>query len=356
ISPSTPSAMPRLRSRPAASRRWPSRARAAPPPCRTCRRSANSGCRASTGCSCRSRRWRRPARRSRSSRRSIARFSTDRTSPTSRIVWRRAPTSRDACRPSRRWLSSTRITKTGRRSCKRPASAWARDNRGRPMHPPTNYAPPFNITRASHLVFTARDLKASRAFYTEVVGLVVSDEDDNTIWMHGVEERCHHSLTLKKTKSEAVCERVGFRVFTDEDLTKAKAHFDANGIESRFVDVPYQGRTLHVDDAAGTPLELVATQPTHLRTQTKTNTHKGAAALRMDHYQVLVPDVNAAAKFYLDLGFRTSDYYVANNEKVVGIFMYRKTNPHDMVFLQRSGPRFHHYGYMVQEMHHVVRA
>jgi len=224
------------------------------------------------------------------------------------------------------------------------------------MHPPTNYAPPFNITRASHLVFTARDLKASRAFYTEVVGLVVSDEDDNTIWMHGVEERCHHSLTLKKTKSEAVCERVGFRVFTDEDLTKAKAHFDANGIESRFVDVPYQGRTLHVDGAAGTPLELVATQPTHLRTQTKTNTHKGAAALRMDHYQVLVPDVNAAAKFYLDLGFRTSDYYVANNEKVVGIFMYRKNNPHDMVFLQRSGPRFHHYGYMVQEMHHVVRA
>jgi len=45
------------------------------------------------------------------------------------------------------------------------------------MHPPTNYAPPFNITRASHLVFTARDLKASRAFYTEVVGLVVSDEN-----------------------------------------------------------------------------------------------------------------------------------------------------------------------------------
>ena len=54
-------------------------------------------------------------------------------------------------------------------------------------YPPTNYTPPFNITRASHLVFTARDLKASRAFYTEVVGLVVSDEDDNTVWMHGIE-------------------------------------------------------------------------------------------------------------------------------------------------------------------------
>ena len=28
----------------------------------------------------------------------------------------------------------------------------------------------------------------------------------------------------------------------------------------------------------------------------------------MDHYQVLVPDVLATAKFYMDLGFRISDY------------------------------------------------
>ena len=223
-------------------------------------------------------------------------------------------------------------------------------------HPQTNHTPPFNITRASHLVFTARDLKASRAFYTEVIGLVVSDEDENTIWLHGVEERCHHSLTLKKTSGEAECERVGFRVFQDEDLDKAKAHFDAQKIEARFVDVPFQGRTLHVSDTVGTPLEFVARQPTHPRTQTKVNTHKGAAALRMDHYQVLAPDVAQAAKFYLDLGFRTSDYMCVGEDKIVGIFMYRKDNPHDMVFLQRSGPRFHHYGYMVQEMHQIVRA
>ncbi len=114
-------------------------------------------------------------------------------------------------------------------------------------HPQTNFTPPFNITRASHLVFTARDLAASRKFYTEVIGLVVSDETDDTLWLHGVEERCHHSLTLKKTKGEPVCERVGFRVFTDDDLVKAKAHFDRTGVEARFVEVPFQGRTLHVE-------------------------------------------------------------------------------------------------------------
>ena len=43
--------------------------------------------------------------------------------------------------------------------------------------PPTNFSPPFNITRASHLVLTARDLAKSRDFYTEVIGLKVSGRD-----------------------------------------------------------------------------------------------------------------------------------------------------------------------------------
>ena len=93
--------------------------------------------------------------------------------------------------------------------------------------PQTNFRPPFNITRASHLVLTSRDLAKVRDFYTEVVGLKVSDETATTIHLRGVEERAHHSLTLKRTKEEPACERVGFRVFEEEDLEKAKAHFDA---------------------------------------------------------------------------------------------------------------------------------
>ena len=80
-------------------------------------------------------------------------------------------------------------------------------------------------------------------------------------------------------------------MFTDEDLDKAKAHFDRTGINAAFVEVPHQGRTLHFNDPAGTPVELVATMKTVPRMHTKIDTHRGAGALRMDHYQVLVPDV-----------------------------------------------------------------
>ena len=114
--------------------------------------------------------------------------------------------------------------------------------------PQTNLHPPFNITRASHLVLTSRDLAKARDFYTEVIGLKVSDETATTIHLRGVEERAHHSLTLRKTKEQPECERIGFRMFEEEDLEKAKVHFDTEGLPAKFVNVPFQGRTLHVTD------------------------------------------------------------------------------------------------------------
>ena len=223
--------------------------------------------------------------------------------------------------------------------------------------PKTNFKPPFNITRASHIVLTAEDLPKSRDFYTEVLGLLVSDEDANTIYLRGVEERCHHSLTLKKTTGRPACERIGFRVFTEEDLDKAKAHFDSVGVPATWVEVPHQHRTLHVSDPAGTPLELCASMETRPRMHTQIHLHRGAGALRMDHYQVLVPDVLGNAKFYTDLGFRISDYiYVEAADAVIGTFLFRKNNPWDIVLLMRAGPRFHHAGYVMENMNDMITA
>ena len=223
--------------------------------------------------------------------------------------------------------------------------------------PQTNFSPPFNITRASHMVFTARDLSKSKDFYTEVVGLLVTAEDANTVWLRGVEESCHHSLTLKKTNDGAVCERVGLRVFTEEDLDKAKAYFDRIGRPSKWANVPYQGRTLHVSDSAGVPLELCASMPVQPRMLTRIKDHKGAAARRMDHFQIIVPDVREAATFYMDLGFRISDYMAfEGTDDILAAFLYRKDNPWDIVLLTRDGPRFHHFGYVIESMADMIRA
>ncbi len=99
--------------------------------------------------------------------------------------------------------------------------------------PQTAFPPPFQVTRASHAVIAVSDLAKSRAFYVDGIGLVASDETRDAIYLRGVEEAAHHSLVLKRASGAPVAERVGLRVYTEEDLDRAKAHFAMYGRRPR---------------------------------------------------------------------------------------------------------------------------
>ena len=79
-------------------------------------------------------------------------------------------------------------------------------------------------------------------------------------------------------------------VFDEEDLDKAKSYFDKTGIASKFIEVPFQGRTLRFSDNMRTVVDLVATMDQQPRNHVAVHTHKGARALRL-----VVPFVVAAA-------------------------------------------------------------
>jgi catechol 2,3-dioxygenase len=223
--------------------------------------------------------------------------------------------------------------------------------------PRAAYPAPFNITRASHVVLTVKDLGASRAFYVDALGFAVSDEDANTLYLRGIEEACHHSLVLKRTADAPVCERVGLRVYTEDDLEKAKMYFERAGLPAKWVGAPHQGRTLHVLDAVGTPLELCATMTTKPRLVVQFQQHHGACPLRIDHFQILSPDVQKACAFYSDLGFRLSEYIaVDGSDDLLFVFLQRKGNPHDIVFAGGSGPRLHHAAFSVPDAAHILQA
>src|SRR5689334_20831876 len=101
--------------------------------------------------------------------------------------------------------------------------------------PKSTYPPPFNVTRASHVVITSRDLGASRAFYVDMLGLVVSDEDTDTLYLRGLEEACHHSLVIKRADT-AVCERIGMRVYSEPELDAAVEFLSRRSMPHRFVE------------------------------------------------------------------------------------------------------------------------
>jgi catechol 2,3-dioxygenase-like lactoylglutathione lyase family enzyme len=124
--------------------------------------------------------------------------------------------------------------------------------------PPPVYDPPFRITRASHVVLEVSDLDASQSFYADVLGLILTSRDETTLFFRGIEEACHHSLVLRRSDRQPACARIGMRVLTEQDLDRAEVFFSQRHCPTAWVEVPHQGRTLHITDPVGVPLELCA--------------------------------------------------------------------------------------------------
>jgi len=218
------------------------------------------------------------------------------------------------------------------------------------------YKPPFAITRASHVVLNVRDIGASKAFYVDLLGFAVSDQSANTLWLRGLEEGCHHSLVLKAGASAPACEVFGMRVLTEEDLERAERYFADKGFPTQWIEVEHQNRTFRTTDPAGTRLEFCVSMETRPRLFHHMEAYRGAGVQRMDHAQVLTPHVGSALQFYIEMGFRLSEYVVSEAEEVVFAFLQRKGNPHDIVFAQSANTRLHHFAFTVPETSNLMLA
>ncbi|WP_128929643.1 VOC family protein [Bradyrhizobium guangxiense] len=218
------------------------------------------------------------------------------------------------------------------------------------------FRPPFNMPRASHVVLAVKDLKESKRFYVDALGFVVSSEDENRLYLRGLEEGCHHSLVLEQGGKPSA-QHIGFRVLTEEDLDAAEAFFRDLGHRPTWVEVPHQARTLRVSDAAGVPLDICASMETRPRLILQSSRFSGACPQRLDHFQILTPHVDRALEFYTRLGFRLSEYITQDgSEEPSFVFLQRKGNPHDIVFAPGPGPGplLHHAAFTIPETYHLM--
>ena len=92
--------------------------------------------------------------------------------------------------------------------------------------PAPNLYPDFNTIRLSHVCLNVKDLAASKTFYTDIVGLQVTDENDSHIYLRAMEERGHHCIILQKSDQPGTVEVMGFKTFDEADLDKAEAYFN----------------------------------------------------------------------------------------------------------------------------------
>lgn len=220
--------------------------------------------------------------------------------------------------------------------------------------------PPFDIMRSAYVELRVSDLEASVHFYSDLLGLAITDRTDDAVYLRGWEEQLHHSLVLR-AGPVAGTERLSFRVRREEDLDAIQADFESRGCVTRWVDGdhPGMGRALRVWDAFGFPLEFFY-EMSRLKGQLRRyDLHRGAPIMRLDHFNLHSPYVEEGMRQWMSLGFRCTEYVSTDgdeDEKVTGAWLMRKPTVHDVAFTAGRGPRLHHTGLATADALGVLRA
>ncbi len=213
--------------------------------------------------------------------------------------------------------------------------------------PKSNLYPDFNIVRLSHVELVVTDLAKSKAFYADTLGLQVTGETATQLYMRAMEERGHHCIIL--TKGEKAEVRVlGFKVYAEQDLDKAKIWFEAKGRKTAWVKREHQGRTLLTSDIHGIPIEFYASMEKLPNIHQKYALYRGVKPLRIDHFNCFSESVDESVAFYNEMGFRVTEYTEDDaSKKLWAAWMHRKGGVHDMAFTNGKGPRLHHVAFWV---------
>jgi 3,4-dihydroxyphenylacetate 2,3-dioxygenase len=218
--------------------------------------------------------------------------------------------------------------------------------------------PPFDIMRSGYAELVVTDLDAAEGFYVDLLGLVVSARTGDALYLRGWEERSHHSLVLRRGPL-AAASRIAFRTRGEDDLDAIAAEFDRRGCVTQWVDGehPGMGRAVRVWDPFGFPLEFFHAM-TQLDTQLQRfDLYRGAPIMRLDHFNLHSPQVEATFAFWQELGFRCSEYISTDgdDERLTGAWLLRKPTVHDLALTVGRGPRLHHIGVYVAEPGGVLR-
>jgi catechol 2,3-dioxygenase len=222
-----------------------------------------------------------------------------------------------------------------------------------PIPRPVLY-PPFNIVRISHVVYAVPDLERSRAFYVDLLGLQVTAETEDALYLRALEERGHHSIAFVRGERAAV-EVIGFKVFANEDLDKAAAFFTQRDLPVQWVNLPFQGRTLRTVDPQGMPIEFYHHMDRLPSIHQRYNLYRGARPLRIDHCNCFSDDVDAAVEFYNAIGFRLTEYTATEETDLLwAAWLHRKGGVHDIAFTNGAGPRLHHIAFWVSSPLNII--
>lgn len=228
------------------------------------------------------------------------------------------------------------------------------------------------VAHIGHVELRVTDLAASRAFFTDLLGLFVTEETEERVYLRAWQDFDHHTLVLTQAETSGV-EHVAWRVGDPADLRRVEAQLVKLGVEHRWVEggaEPGHGDALRFLTPGGIPMELywdvVAFTPTDPALVSKLPSHPqrytghGIAPRRFDHVNFLTNDVAAEQRWLSEvLGIHHRYYVEGDAGSRLGSWMSRTNVSHEIALmrsLNQTGTQLHHVGYFLESPTELIRA
>ncbi len=213
-----------------------------------------------------------------------------------------------------------------------------------------------DILRCAYAELVVTDLAASRAFYVDVLGLVVTHETDDVICLRAFEEFIHHNLVLRRGPVAAAA-ALAFRVRAPEDVDAAEAWYRDRGcptVRRTSGFVRGIGDAVRVEDPLGFPYEFFHHVEHVPRLAWHYELHGPGALVRLDHFNQVTPDVPAGQAYLEELGFRLTERIADADGVTYAAWLRRKDTVHDTALTGGDGPGLHHIAFATHEKHNIL--
>lgn len=226
------------------------------------------------------------------------------------------------------------------------------------------------IAHIGHAELRVTNLERSRWFFTELMGLHVSAEEDDRVYLRAWQDWDHHTLVLVQAEDSGL-EHVAWRVSAPEDLADYERRLKRLGIESHWVEGQLgHGDALRFRTPAGLPFELYWEVERYLESspdrQSRLPSHpmrytgKGMAPRRFDHVNCLIDDPGAEQDWLTSqLGIHHRYYVTSSGGQRLGSWLSRTNVSHEIALMRnkdQSGSLLHHVGYFVDSPDQLIRS
>jgi catechol 2,3-dioxygenase len=223
----------------------------------------------------------------------------------------------------------------------------------------------MGLQRLAHVDVTVTDLDLATAYYTEVIGMLETERDENSVYLKCWDEPNHHSLRLIYGPRVGF-EQMSFKVEREDDLDEFENKVTKYGFPVRRVtkgDHVGQGESIRFETPSGQVMELVYDIDMVGRSTSLVNPSlmveglKGIAPPRLDHLLVTAEEVGDSAKFYQDVfGFRTTEQLIDGQGHQSAVWMEVSHSPHDLAIVSGKNGGLHHFAWWLDDWDHVRRS